>query len=175
MSSSPAIERARDILRYCDSYSRMPKLIELAWPLGGDLKDREWLTLLGEEWSSCDNISLLVDDLWDTPFGLLAEFPTEYRHWMMTAEERTALELLPETVTIYRGCYANNKRGLSWSLSRATAERFPMTHRYLQKCQPLLVRAEVPRSQILALKFCRNESEVIAIRPKIRAISHIRA
>jgi hypothetical protein len=162
----------RAALRLCNSYDRLCVIIELA----GRMNDWDWLTLLGEEWESCDNIAHWLDALWDeTPFGELAATPLIWRDAMMTEVERDALADFPETVTIYRGCYAHNKRGLSWTLDRDTAERFPKLQRYRAEGQPLLVRASIHCGQILALKLGRDETEVIAWRPKIQAISHIRA
>jgi len=171
-TESPAMKAARERLRFCNSYTRIEALIELA---DSDLEPSEWLRLLGEEWQSCDNIGQRRDALlWDTPFSDLAEYPESWRHHMMTPDELAAYNVLPPIVTVWRGCYTHNKRGLSWSLDRDVARQFPLTHRYRQDGQPLLIRAEVARGQILALKLDRAESEVIAIRPKVRAISHIR-
>jgi hypothetical protein len=142
--------------------------------LSWQMKRDDWLTLLGENWSTCDNISEWWDDLLDTQFADLTESPLDFRHHMMTADEGAALKALPENVTIFRGCYADNKRGLSWTLDKATAAKFPTLHRYRQNGQPLLIRACVARDEILALKLDRREAEVIARRPKIQAISHIK-
>lgn len=92
----------------------------------------------------------------------------------MTEAELAALANLPEEVTIFRGCYARNKRGLSWSLDATEAAKFPFYNRYRQLGQPLLIRGKVRRDSILALKLDREELEVIAERPKIEAIRHIR-
>jgi hypothetical protein len=86
---------------------------------------------------------------------------------MMTYEERDQLEALPDVVTIYRGCYQNNKHGLSWSLSKEIAEKFPLLNRYWRPTeQPYLVTAKVNKDDIIALKNDRGESEVITYRPK---------
>jgi hypothetical protein len=165
-----SLTAAREAIRLCNSYNRLPSVIELSWAMKGS----DWLTLLGEEWSTCDNISEHWDNLLDTQFADLSADPLELRRHMMTPEEVDALEALPETVTVFRGCYAHNKRGLSWTLDEATARKFPLLHRYQQDGQPLLIRAEVARDKILALKLDRDEAEVIATRPKILAISHIK-
>jgi hypothetical protein len=175
-TESPAMHAARERLRFCNSYNRLETLIELADAyFDGDcfLEVFEWLQLLGEEWQNCDNIAQWAGALDDTPFAELADAPDDWRHCMMTPDELEAFNALPRLVTVWRGCYAHNKRGLSWSLSREVAERFPLLHRYRRDGQPLLIRAEVARDQILALKLGRNEAEVIAVRPKVRAISHI--
>ncbi len=173
MTHTLTLAQAREHLQFCGSFDRLPTLCSIA-PL---LEWSDFLTVLGEEWQGCDNIAAYTNvdgELWDTPFSELVFAPLEYRSWMMTPEERSALEALPEIVTVYRGCYANNKRGFSWSLSRSVAEKSPTLHRYSQPGQPLLIRGEVSRDKILALKIGRDEFEVIADRPKIRSISHIR-
>lgn len=166
-----SIAEARERLKFSNSYSRLPDLIELAWQV--DWAD--WLTLLGEEWSCCDNIAQCVDVLLEeTPLADVVEQPAALRHWLMTEAERAALAALPEVVTLWRGCYRHNKWGLSWSLDREVAARFPFTHRYRHEGeQALLVKATVRRDDILALKLGRNEAEVIAVRPKHVSTSHL--
>ena len=164
------IAQGREQLKFCDSFTRLPTLIDIAFLM----EPPEWLTLLGEEWSSCDNVSQYADELWDTPFGYLADEPLEQRNYMMTDQQIVALEALPEVVTVFRGCYENNKRGFCWTLDQAIAEKFPTQLRYRQDGQPLLIRATIRRDLILALLHNRNEAEVIAIRPKIQSIRYLR-
>lgn len=171
-----SLAAARDAVRFCNSYNRLETVIDMAWRM----EPADWLALLGEEWSSCDDIAKHATDagapLWDTPFEDLAWSPLHWRAHMMTSDEAGALDGLPATVTVYRGCYALNKRGFSWSLDKATAQRFPFLHRYRQEGQPLLVRGEVQRDHIMALKLDREEAEVVVVpsRVKIKAISHAR-
>lgn len=172
-------EEADGILhRDCNSYTRLSSLIAMQF----EVDSNDWLRLLGEWWTSCDDISERARDeedfsLWQSPFEWLAERPLDLRHLMMTQEELAALEALPPVLTIFRGCYAINKRGLSWSLDRSVAEGFPFKHRYTQEGQPLLVRAEVARDDVLMLKLDREEQEIVVPpwKPKIRAIRHARA
>ena len=80
---------------------------------------------------------------------------------MMTEEEQALYDALPKTVTIYRGTDAARCReGISWSLKRSEASRFPFLYRYRTR-QPVLVRARVRKSRILAIKLDRGEFEVI--------------
>lgn len=157
------LEEARTILGLCNSYSRLEAMSDLVHRL----EWAEWVTLLGEEWSVCDNISQWAETLADeTPFAELMDNPALGR-LMMTEEERKALAALPDELTIWRGCYAVNKWGLSWSLDGAVAARFPTLHRYRREGEtPLLVRATVRRDRIIALKLDREEAEVIAHRPR---------
>lgn len=141
LPSTLTLEQAKERLRFANSYSRLPSLIELAW----QMEWGDWLALLGEEWPSCDNIGLHLDELLEqTPLADVVEQPKALRHWLMTADELAALNALPETVTLWRGCYQPNKWGLSWSLDRAKAASFPFLHRYQQEGQALLVKARIP-------------------------------
>ena len=142
--------KALDRLRFANSYTRLGILVRLA----DTMRYGAWLRLLGEQWSTCDNIAEHRDDLQ----CLLVEIDTRP---MMTAAERRKLASLPDTITIYRGCYEYNVRGLSWSLDRDTAAKFPTLNRYRQPGQPLLVTATIPRDMIFALKLDRGELEVI--------------
>lgn len=167
------LSEAREVLRYCNSYNRMPTLLELS------LIDPEvWLTVLGEEWDGCDDIGLHSDYLIeDTPLNDVLfnpKYAASVRRLIMTDAENEAYAALPDKVTIYRGCYAANKWGLSWTLDRDTAAGFPLLHRYRQDGQPLLVKAIADKSRIAFLKLSRSESEVVTYRPRHVSTSYIR-
>lgn len=159
-----SLEGGRAALRFANSYSRLPTLIELS----SRMEDADWLKLLGQEWTTCDNIvqhsSALVHE---TQFADAIEDPL-VRPYLMDAEEREVFADLPEVVTLWRGCYAHNREGLCWSLDRATASGFPFLHRYKHTGQrALLVRARCERSEIIAIKLGRNEAEAIAFLPNV--------
>ena len=155
------LEQGRDHVKSANSYTRLSKVLELSWRM----EEADWFALLGEEWSTCDNIGLAIDDFIDTPFGD-TRFEPELGVAMMTAGERAALEALPDQLTVYRGCYQNNKWGLSWSLKPEIAAEFPFLHRYQQDDQALLVRATISKGDVVALKADRGEFEIICWRPK---------
>lgn len=165
-----SLDDARELIKWENSYSSLPAMIALSFRL----EHSDWLTLFGEGWSCFDNIAQHFDDLAeDTPFGDLLECPSLGR-LMMNAAEREALAKLPEVVTIWRGCYAFNKWGLSWSLEPSVASGFPFLHRYCHDGeQALLVKATVPRKEIIALKLDRSEAEVIVHRPKHLSTVHL--
>lgn len=156
------LAQGREHVRFANSYNRLGMVIEVAWRM----EVGDWMTLLGEEWTTCDNIGLSIDDLPDTPFGDTRGEPELWRNRIMNAEERTAFDALPGQLTVYRGCYRNNKWGLSWSLDREQAARFPFLHRYQQADQALLVRATISKPDVVALKGDRGETELICWRPK---------
>ena len=149
-----SIDRAVAALKFCDSYTRLPTLLDLATRRRHRLSRTDFLRLLGENWTGCDNIGIHQERL----AILVPDGPSRE---MMTAEEWTASEQLPDIVAIYRGAGRGvNERGLSWSIDRAVAESFPFLNRY-RADQPVLVSATVTRTAIAALKLARQEAEVI--------------
>jgi hypothetical protein len=163
------VSRLRKAMIWANSYERLPLLLD--W--SADVPSADWLRVLGEEWDGFDNIGHHADQLLDTFFshvyhdGLVVE--------MMDDAEREAFAQLPDVLTIYRGCYAVNKWGFSWSLDRDIAERFPFTNRYGGEGRPLLVKASIHKSKVIALKLSRGEAEIVAFqRPKCISISTAR-
>lgn len=164
------LEQGREHLRFANSYNRLGIMIEIAWRM----EARDWITLLGENWPSCDNIGHYLEQLEDTPFGDTLDDAGFWRDVMMSPDERAAYAALPDRIIIYRGCYSNNKWGLSWSLEHEVAARFPFLNRYRQNGQALLVKAVVPKHDVVALKLDRAETEVICWRPKHISTSKLR-
>ncbi|MBV5341525.1 MAG: hypothetical protein J0665_18545 [Deltaproteobacteria bacterium] len=150
-------EKADEILLHSSSYELMGAILELFRSTPLDF--RTWLRILGENWSGCDNIFAYHKILKNF---LPKEGPVV---GMMSADELTAYEALPDTVTIYRGCGKKNKNGASWSLDKNIAAKFPFLNRY-QVPDPILVTATVDKRQILAVKLDRNESEIITFSAK---------
>jgi hypothetical protein len=147
-----------------NSYSRLPILLGLYYPMAWAGRRSDWLRLLGHYWSICDNISLYFDDLC---LRLLYEGAEEGPVVeMMDAAELAAWHALPDLVTVYRGAGKDNRHGASWSLSEEVARTFPLLNRYWQKV-PMLYTAEVRKQDILALKLDRDEQEVITFNARI--------
>jgi hypothetical protein len=129
--------------------------------LHGEMAFSEWLTLLGEFWTDSDNVGVYKDQL----IWILREYldePESVIPELMNAHEKEAFARMPEEITIYRGCGPINKLGLSWSLSREIATRFPFSRRY-HTDQPLLLTATICKDRAAALKLGRTEQEVIVI------------
>ena len=164
-----ALAKLKHELKWANSYDRLPTLLEWA----GLCDSGDWLRELGREWSMFDNVGMYADELADA---------IDLHHWddypikpMMDGAELEAFDQLPEVLTVYRGCYALNKWGLSWSLDRTVAERFPFLNRYGGQGRPLLVKATLQKSQVAALKLDRSEAEIVTFaRPKCVSISTAR-
>ena len=157
------LEEAQEILGWCDSYGRMPKLIELY----EDLEFEDWLIVLGEEWSGCDNIFEFLPELEAIFTCDIGPFQQ-----MMNEEENKYYQELPDLVRIYRGCGEHNIRGACWTLDPEVAKQFPFQNRYLQ-ANPLLVTAEVGKDHIVAVKLDRQEAEVITFDARVLSVDSL--
>jgi hypothetical protein len=148
------LDEARNyIYRTTDTFRCMDGTVDLM----GEMEWEEWLTLLGEVWTGCAAVGLSRRHLesW-LPRGPIPQ--------MMTKVEQAALDALPDRVTIYRGCGPVNERGLSWSLDRDMAKRFPFLPRY-RTAVPMLLTGTIRKSRITALKLGVDEQEVIVLGP----------
>lgn len=157
--SNLTIKQARQAIYFCDSYSRL----EGVFNLYGRMRFSSWLRILGESWPICDNISQFYAELYEAldGNGTIDE--------MMTRAERRQFDRLPEVVTIYRGCGEHNQDGLSWSLDKAVAGKFPFMTRYRAR-HPLLITATVEKEEIIALKMGSGEQEVITLHPNVISV-----
>jgi hypothetical protein len=163
------------LFTWFNSYQKLPELLFIC----DLLEPTVWLKLLGECWSSCDAITPFADELREeTPLGYLLEGGRRgtrraaARNLLMDEAEREAFDRLPRQVKIYRGCYDNNRDGLSWSLDRDRAAKFPTYTRFYQRNgQPILVEAIARRTKVAAIKLSRNEAEIITSGPTVVSIT----
>jgi hypothetical protein len=124
------------------------------------MPSRDWFVQLGDAWSACDNI-------WEhRPVlrTLLSYAGRAELDSMMSAEERAALQRLPDRITVWRGCYPINRAGLSWTLDREVATGHTKKNRYSRSDQIPLLRKALVRRDRAVLKLDRNEQEVIVTR-----------
>jgi hypothetical protein len=96
----------------------------------------------------------------------------EYKESIMNEEELTAYKNLPENVTIYRGIRfsAEKDSGISWSLSKKTAEKFMVYPKGIyheiqlgsnHKLCPNLRKKVVKKQDIICYLKNRQEDEII--------------
>jgi len=152
-------EAARYVAAQYNSYSRLPGIIALR----RRMLEVDWLRLLGENWSHCDNFVCFAKQL---RRALPARRPIDE---LMTRAELGAYRELPQTMTVYRGAGDEGASGFSWTLDRAVAVRFPSYARYRPASVATLFIAEVEKLDILALKLDRDEAEVIAFKIRLRS------
>lgn len=154
-------------LDFADSYTRLGAVMALA-------AAPDFLALLVEHWSSCDNI---------------AEWTPEIKRVLSEARRRGLFPLpsppddshsaavyaaLPSVVTVFRGAYTSNGKGLCWSLDRSVAAKFPFLNRYRRADAvrtALLFKATVPKSAIAFLNNTRSEQEVVVLPKYLTLVS----
>lgn len=158
---SISYDAAHQAIRFADSYTRLGSVMELYC----DMEPLDWWRLLGDQWSTCDNIAryrLILGRGWRAADRALLDA-------MMTPNELRLHATMPATLIVYRGCYEVNKVGLSWTLDRRIAERFPTLQRYRRNGDtPLLLTGRVRRDRAV-LKMDRGEQEIIS--PSVRRIA----
>ena len=137
-----------------DSYSRMGVLLSAR----RHMQAQVFYKSLGMIWS-------ISDDIAKHKYVLYRVFFHATRHQldlMMGSKEIAALRALPEIIPIYRGCYPNNRSGLSWSTDKEIAAGFTLQDRYQQPGQTrLLLEARIKREHAV-LMLDRDEQEIIA-------------
>jgi hypothetical protein len=162
---SEEIAQLQKMCLWASSYSRAEVLLSNRPTAlrGGRVVGTEWFKVLGEWWSTCDNIS----DHRHIFRSILKRASRAQLHAMMNEEERENWAQLPDTIQAWRGCDAYDHTGLSFSLSVDTAEGFPFLMRYRTK-SPTLITAIIPK-KFAVLKLDRNEDEIIS--PVVTIIS----
>ncbi|MCZ7488609.1 hypothetical protein [Rhizobium rhizogenes] len=120
------------------------------WPLIGDVwRDSESNMPSRVEWA----------EIWSHAYGKQGGFRPEF-YRVMSAKERRFYRALPETITVYRGCFdASDTMAYSWTLDREMAEWFARRKRSQEN--PVVARMDVHKSNVLAYFAGRNESEVV--------------
>lgn len=87
--------------------------------------------------------------------SLIQAFIDVKRENLMTDEELTAFNNLPEVLTIYRGSENPNEKSprMSWSLSKSVAEGFARAH---------LFASTISKDEVIAY-FLGDEEEIVAL------------
>ncbi len=163
-----AVKAAKQRLVWANSFERPFVLIELY----AQMKHQEWFYIFGQWFDCCDGCYRIKKDL----SRILMQYKdlTEQNKWACSEAAFSVWQSLPDELTVYRGCYKNNKNGLSWTLDKNIALRFPTLNRYRQQGQALLVTGKVKKTDgILFLE--RNESEILSSRVKVLGVEPISA
>lgn len=145
-----------------DSFNRLETLLDML-PKRRSHDHIEWFVALGEAWSTFDNIAahrLTLARLLRT--ATRAELDA-----MMQPEDLVGFRSLPATMTVYRGCYAHNLVGLSWTLDPDIARKFVTLNRYRHSGKPILAVGRASRARCAFISD-RAEREIIC--PTVRRL-----
>lgn len=81
------------------------------------------------------------------------------RRHMMEPDDEVVLNLMPDPIPVYRGCWAGNAAGWSYTVDREKAKWF--ANRCAMDGQPLLLEGSVAKADVLAYLYSRGESELV--------------
>lgn len=162
--SRAVLAGARATLESCDPRVRLSFLISL-WT-SGTLRADEWLRLLGSELTSCADLDVHGDLLWNiTPLGWSTVTPG-LRELLMNHQEVAAFRALPDSLPVFRACRASNKWGLCWRLDKDAGELSRALGEATEDDPALLVTARARKEQVAAVKIEPQRVTILAMRPK---------
>jgi hypothetical protein len=138
-----------------DTYVKLherPYRIDAFLEIKEELGDHPYWVMLADVWMDTECPGQNHSD-WKALWG--SDRPEKQR--AMSREDREALALLPDQLTIYRGvAKGNNVSGLSWTLSRETAIWFVRRFR-----GDVLITATAKRQDVHAFLNGRKEQEIV--------------
>ncbi len=151
-----AKEADKWLMRHHDSYSKLDALLSarkyMPWQV--------FYKTLGHIWNESDDIAKHKYVL----YRIFANSTQYQLGLLMDKKEKLALSKMPEKFTIYRGCYQNNRVGLSWTTNKDVAISFTLQNRYQQAGRMrLLLESKIKRENAILL-LSRNEFEIIALK-----------
>ncbi|MCM0083271.1 hypothetical protein L4X63_16925 [Geomonas sp. Red32] len=132
----------------------------------------EWLQLLGSCWLT----SAITPSLYQLMQIMGTDGPLLP---MMTDQEQDAYNSLPDSITVYRGGFACNIHGASWTQNALAAALYPFEHikrgTYpdLENDRPLLATATVGKRNVMAVKICEQYTgftEIITFSAQIQRV-----
>jgi len=149
---------------------RMRVMMDLApW-----MNDEDYWRVLGETWCGIEDPGTYLDEL---PWMLTPEHRgTKKRRLLMDEDEQAAYELLPDRLTIYRGCAESNRLGFSWSVDREQGEWFARRCGFStsNKDGTLLLIGECSKSDVIAHFTRRDEAEIVVSPDDVKIIESVR-
>lgn len=151
-----AKEADKWLMRHHNSYTKLDALLSarkfMPWQV--------FYKTLGYIWNESDNIAKHKYVL----YRIFANSTRYQLSLLMDKKEKLALSQMPRIFTIYRGCYQNNRIGLSWTTDKEIAIGLTLRHRYQQTGKMrLLLKSEIKRENAILL-LSRNEFEIIALK-----------
>jgi hypothetical protein len=134
-----------------NSDTRLDHLMGLIWNQPADV----FWPALADTWPMCDDTWWLRRDLLTL---------------MSRQQTRPPIAGLSFPLTIYRGGTRSRVRGLSWTTSRAVAEKFAHGHRGIRVPDPVIAEAVVEQAAVFLAIDGRNESEVLIDPRRLRKL-----
>ena len=123
--------------------------------LAAEVNDQKFWKLFHTSWTTFEKIDeLRFED----------ELRKRRESWAksyLQAQDQKFYDSLPREVTIYRGQYADDLVGLSWTTSRDVAISFAKGHRGILNERPFFIEGIIIKTDIAGAYTARNESEIL--------------
>lgn len=120
------------------------------------IDDSTYWQLLSSIWTDSENIRQ-NPEVWEALLG--SDRPR--RANLMNPTEQLALDALPETITVYQGHTDERSDGWSWTTDREVAIWFANRFAGMERAEPRVTTATVPKDAVLAYLLGRNEQEIL--------------
>lgn len=120
--------------------------------------DKKYWRLLGDIWIDSENIWQNKKD-----YVKLMNSKRDHRDHFMSANERKHLALLPDKLTVYRGCSERGSDGMSWTTDKAKAEWFANRFKTSTSPKRKVITRVIDKQEVFAYMARRNESEIIIL------------
>ncbi len=148
------------------SHSRLMDMIDLLFHEDPDV----FFGVFNEVWNSCDNTWRYHDHVL-----ILLESNNVKSHFSnhLDADGEKFFAALPQTITVYRGCSREEKRGISWTTSEKVAASFAVGHRGIPVPHAAVFRATIFKADLLTVIVNRKESEVLVDPCKLQLIKEV--
>lgn len=160
--------RRQDYWAVVMMWTERPFRLEKFWQLVADghllFHTSSYNHLLADVWVDCESPHV-NRDIW------VAAFLGADRYGTLTMEEREARKALPTTLTVYRGTtkdeasgtdpWRDAQYGLSWTLSRKTAEWFARRWSTHRESEPAVLESTIERHRVFGPFDGRGEAEIV--------------
>lgn len=131
----------------------------------GTCPPQEFWQLVADVWTDSENVWQNAEAWRD----LLERAGADERRWMMDEEEADALAVMPDEITVWRGCIAGqNEDGFSWTIDREKAEWFAKRFASAQRGEGRVIEGRVKRVDVIAHFTGRGESEIVVLPENVR-------
>lgn len=137
-----------------------PYRLQAFLDVSDEMSNDDYWSILGDIWTDTENQWQNIDD-----WQMLLESDRPNRELIMTEDERSQLEKLPEVITIYRGYQrGKNDNGLSWTTDRSKADWFAR-RLAREDDDPAVAERQINKKDVVAFFSRRGENEIVLSRP----------
>lgn len=127
-------------------------------------------------WPVFQDVWPMCDDTWNHRHTLVAYLKAAGRcAAYILGDDKAAFDALPATITVFRGCSLSRSAGVAWTTDLKVAVGFATGHRNIQVHQPVVLKAQLDRRDVLTVFTERGEAEVLVDPGRLQGIETVRS